>query len=125
MAYLNNLQTVSLEAGADLSAKQYFFVAVAADGQVDPAGNGANADGVLQNDPDAAGKMADVAIAGISKVVAGAAITRGDKVASDAAGKAKTAVSTNRVLGLALAAAAADGDVFPVLLKLAGEPNVA
>lgn len=125
MAYLNNLQTVSLEAGADLSAKQYFFVAVAADGQVDPAGNGANADGVLQNDPDAAGKMADVAIAGISKVVAGAAITRGDKVASDAAGKAKTAVSTNRVLGLALAAAGADGDVIPVLLKLAGEPNVA
>ena len=50
MAYSDNLQTISGEAGADLSAKQYFFVTIASDGQVDPTGNGLSADAVLQND---------------------------------------------------------------------------
>lgn len=116
---------ITLEAGADLSAKQYFFVTLASDGQIDPTGDGANADGVLQNDPDAAGKPATVRICGVSKVVAGAAITKGDAVASGSAGKAKTAASTNRVLGRALQTSTADGQIIAVLLKLGGEPNAA
>jgi hypothetical protein len=114
---------ITLEAGADLSAKQYFLVAIASDGQIDPAGDGANVDGVLQNDPDDAGKAATVRISGVSKVVCGAAITKGDKVASDAAGKAVTAASSDRVIGRALQTTTADGQILAVLLKVAGEPN--
>lgn len=125
MAFENNLQTITLEAGQDLSAKQYFFVTMASDGQVDPTGDGLSADGVLQNDPDAAGRPACVGISGVSKVVAGGAIARGAQVASDASGKAATATTGDRVLARALKASTADGDLIPVLLKLAGEPNAA
>lgn len=118
-----NLTLLTMEAGQDLSAKQYYFVTVAADGQIDPTGDGAEADGVLQNAPSAAGYAATVAVAGISQVVAGAAITRGASIASGSAGKAKTATSGNRVLGKAMDAAAADGDIIRVLLKVQGAPN--
>lgn len=118
MAFEQILQSITIEAGADLSTKQNLFHTIAADGQIDPTGDGLLADGVLQNNPNAAGQPANLAVAGISKVTAGAAITRGDLVASDSAGKAKTAVSTNEILGRALAAALADGDIIPVLLKL-------
>jgi len=118
-----NLTLITMEAGQDLSAKQYYFVSLASDGQIDPTGDGANSEGVLQNAPSAAGYSATVAIAGISQVVAGAAITRGASVASGSAGKAKTAASGNRVLGIAMDAAAADGDIIRVLLKVQGAPN--
>jgi len=117
MAYTLTGQCVTLEAGQDLSSSQYFFVAVAADGQVDPAGDGAFAEGVLQNDPDAAGKAASVQIDGISKVTAAGAISVGDAVSSAASGKANTAASGDVILGTALGAATADGDVISVLLK--------
>lgn len=118
-----NLSCITMEAGQDLSSKQYYFVSLASDGQIDPTGDGASAEGVLQNAPSAAGYSATVGISGVSQVVAGAAITRGDSVASGSAGKAKTAASGNRVLGIALSAAAADGDIIRVLLKVQGAPN--
>lgn len=123
MATSDNLKCVTMEAGADLSTKQYYFVSLASDGQVDPTGDGASAEGVLQNDPSAAGQPATVAIDGISIVVAGAAIARGALVASGSAGKAKTAASGNRVLGIAMEAASADGDWISVSLKVQGAPN--
>jgi len=123
MAFEERLENITLEAAVDLSAKQYFFVAQDANGRAVLAGNGANAEGVLQNAPDLLGKAASVAVSGTSKVVAGAAIALNAKVASDAAGKAKTAASGNRVLGVAREAALADGDIISVLLKLEGEPN--
>lgn len=117
------LKTITLEAGQDLSAKQNYFVSLASDGQIDPTGDGANAEGVLQNAPAWAGAAATVAIEGVSQVIAGAAITRGASIASDSSGKAKTAATGNRVLGKALDAAAADGDIIRVLLKVQGAPN--
>lgn len=124
MATESTLVSLSAEAGSDLSTKQYYFVVRNSSGQLALAGNGATADGVLQDKPAAAGRAAAYAISGLSKVVAGAAIARGAQVASDANGKAKTAVTGNRVLGRAHIAAAADGDVISVILKLQGEPNV-
>lgn len=102
MAWKDNMQTISLEAGVDLSAKQFFFVSVSADGQIDPTGDGAHADGVLQNDPDAAGKAAEVAIGGVVKVNCGGTVTRGGAVASDGSGQAVDATSGDVILGTAL-----------------------
>lgn len=123
MATDQSMVCINLEAGQDLSSKQYYFVTIASDGQVDPTGDGLSADGVLQDAPSAAGYPATIAISGRTKVVAGAAIARGANVASGATGKAKTSANGNRVLGVALEAAAADGDVISILLKVQGHPN--
>lgn len=113
-------QCVTFEAGQDLSSSQFYFVTVASDGQIDPTGDGAYANGVLQNDPAAAGRAATVQIDGISKVVASAAITVGAAVSSTAAGKAVTAATGDVILGTALEAASADGDIIAVHLEARG-----
>lgn len=119
MAFTDNQQVVSLEAGADLSTKQFFFVSVSADGQVDPTGDGAHADGVLQNKPAAAGRAAEVAIGGITRVVCGGVVTRGGPVASDANGEAVNPTSGDVILGTALETGA-DGAVISILFQPRG-----
>lgn len=117
MSSQNSTICTTLKASADLSANQYRFVEITA-AQTVGACNAITdlAIGVLQNDPDAAGKPAAVAIFGTTKVVAGAAIAAGAKVAPTAAGKAQTAASTQVPRAIALDAAAADGDVIEILL---------
>lgn len=116
MSAMEQVQSITLEAGADLSAGQFKFVLVASDGQVDlVASAGGDADGVLLNDPDAAGKAATVAYAGRVKVVAGGTVAAGAKVQSDASGDAITAASGDHVLGKCLVGGA-DGELIEVLL---------
>lgn len=116
MAYESNLNCVSLEAGQDLSAKQYYFVTVASDGQVDPTGDGLEADGVLQDTPSAAGQAAQVAISGITKVACGGTVTKGGDVGSDSAGKAVDAATGDYILGVALETGAS-GSIIAMLLR--------
>lgn len=67
------------------------------------------------------GEPTDVIMEGIALVQAGAAVTRGNEVTSDANGKgvaaAPAAGTNNRIIGIALASAATD-DWFPVLISL-------
>lgn len=119
MARDEALTSITLEAGQDLSAKQYFFVSMSSDGQIDPTGDGAAAIGVLQNDPSAAGRAAEVGIAGRTMVKAGGTIAAGAQVASDAAGEAVTAASGDVVLGTALQSAV-DGDTFAMVFQPRG-----
>lgn len=101
-------------AGADLSSSQYLFVVPTA-GEVVVAGAGVSALGVLQNKPED-GQPAQVMAWGVSKVVAGAAITAGAKVQSNASGQAITATSTNFVNGFALTAAGGADEVISMLV---------
>lgn len=104
------------EAGSDLSAAQYKFVKVAADGQIDVVvGPGVSHDGVLQNDPAAQGRAGTVVKGGIVKVIAGAAIARGAELQIDAQGRAITATGHESV-GRALEAAGTAGDRIAMLL---------
>ncbi len=119
MATQDNMLTVTLEAGADLSAKQFYFVSVASDGQIDPTGDGVDADGVLQDAPAAAGRAALVAIAGKVKVVCGGVVTRGGPVASDADGKAVNAGTGDIILGVALETGAS-GRIIEILFQPRG-----
>ncbi len=69
------------------------------------------------------GDLIPVDVAGIVLVEAGAAIALADgekKVQSDAQGRAVAAAGANPVAGVVLAAAAAAGDIVPILL--AGGP---
>jgi hypothetical protein len=119
MATQDNMLCVTLEAGADLSTKQFYFVSVAADGQIDPTGDGLDADGVLQDAPAAAGRAALVAIAGKVKVVCGGVVTRGGPVASDASGTAVNPATGDIILGTALETGAA-GRIIEILFQPRG-----
>lgn len=136
MATQEALVSVSRVAAADLSAKQYTFVKVDGDGKAAAASAaGEPVFGVLQNDPGT-GEEATVAVGGISKVKADGVINEGDLIATSAdgqaavatkatvntadAGVAADAVSGSYVIGIAVSAAAAAGEVVSVLLTHAG-----
>lgn len=92
-----------------------------------PTANTAIVLGVIMENIDVAkvltGKAtADVRILGIAPVTASAAITVGAPVRADADGRASAAVSTNQIVGLALQAAGAAGDIINVLLTPAARP---
>lgn len=108
-----------LLAAADLTAKQHYFVAVNTDGKIAVAGDGVAALGVLQNKPDS-GEVADVGTLGVTQVVAGGVVTAGDKVASDASGKAATATTGEYAIGIALGTTAGDGEKLSVYLNAYG-----
>lgn len=106
MAWEVPVLDVSLIASDDFTDNQFYFVKVNSDGEIELAGDGEAALGVLQNKPgeatEAAGEAASVRVYGVSKVVAGETIAAGEEVASDADGKAKVATLGDRVLGVAL-----------------------
>ena len=63
MAFESSKTLITLEAAADLSAKQYYFVAVDSNGKAALTGDDGNPIGVLQNKP-AAGEAATICTAG-------------------------------------------------------------
>jgi len=104
----------------DMSANLFKFVklsgstAVAAAAATDPVV------GVLQNKPTASGQPATVMIDGVSKVIAGAAITAGSVVYIDSTGRATSTAASNKSVGIAESAATGAGEVISVLLKPLG-----
>lgn len=100
MTQMNQVQSVTVPASADLSASQYLFAFIDSNGNAAiRVTQGADVVGVLQNKPAALGRPAQIGYAGITKVVAGGTVTAGGKAMSDGAGKAVTATSTNREVG--------------------------
>ena len=125
MAVYNTDQDIlAFDAGADLSANQYNFVTLSEDNSVTVASLAtARANiGILQNDPKS-GQRASVSTDGISIIVAGAAITVNDLVTTNSSGRAitKPASGTYVVMGRALEAAGADGDLISMVQKPYGE----
>jgi hypothetical protein len=118
MATKENTQSITLLAGADLSAAQFRFVKTNSAGAAVLAGAGEMANGAVQNDPES-GQAALVDISGVTKVEAAAAITTGALVASDAAGKAVAATSDDYALGTAMETGAADR-IISVLFQPSG-----
>jgi len=117
MALNQSLTEVDLPAAADLSANQYRFLDVDANGRAAvPTVAGSNGPGIQQNDPAALDRPTSVAIAGVSKCIAGAAVAAGAKVSTDNQGRGITAVATHHVRGQAFTAASAAGELFEVQL---------
>ncbi|KPK37655.1 MAG: hypothetical protein AMJ69_10785 [Gammaproteobacteria bacterium SG8_47] len=117
MAFNNAQHVVTLEAGANYATKQFFFVSMSSDGQIDPTGDGAAAIGVLLNDPAAQGRAAEVCIGGLTRVECGTAgVTAGDDIASDASGNAVPAATGDVILGTALETGA-DGEVISIIFQ--------
>ena len=108
-----------LKASATLAAKQYYAVKLASTaGEVAVCSSGTDVViGLVQNDP-AAGEAADVAALGVALGYASTAITRGTALATNTTGQLETTSTDNyQVIGIALEAATAAGDIIRVLLN--------
>jgi hypothetical protein len=118
MSQYNSGKTITCEVSADLSSKQYCFMKLGTDGRV--TYSTATTDkivGVLQDDPDAAGKGGNVMVDGCSKMIAGTVIAVGNFLTTNNAGKAvPIAGTTELVRAMALEAASAADAEFEVLL---------
>lgn len=109
MATQGQYTAETFTAGEDLSAAQWHFVTLEADGEVDLADADAeNAIGVLINNPTA-GKAATVAVRGRVKVEAGGAITAGDDVVTNAAGEAVERTTSASATAVTMGYALEDG----------------
>lgn len=115
--YVDTQSKISLAAGADLSAKQYTFVKMSGTGVVGAAAATDVCIGILQNAPTS-GKTAEVAVSGVSKVKASAAISAGALVGVTSTGTAVALTvgtdTTKYVFGQAITAAGAAGDIIAV-----------
>lgn len=123
-------QVVSFEA-ENVMAERYVCVELGgSDNQVDlPDTANEQVIGVIQDVVDAVGEAVPVMISGITKVVAGGVISKGDKLTAVAStGRVQTApsissswtgtsASTENVIGIALEAAAAAGEVIKMLIR--------
>jgi len=108
--------TFTREAAGDLSGKQFLFMQIDTDGEIDIAANqGEACDGVLQNKPSAQGQAGSIMVNGVSKVVAGETIGDGILCTTGADGRCEIAASNDIVLGKTLEAGA-DGEIIAVLL---------
>lgn len=76
------------EAGADLSALQFYAVKLNSSSQVVAVSAVTDIPvGILQNDPAASGRAAELMVAGVSEVIAGGALTAGAQVCVDNTGR--------------------------------------
>jgi hypothetical protein len=108
-------------AASDLSAvtSQYKVVRATSATQVDITTAATQPPlGILQNRPKL-GEAAEVRVnsGSTTKAHAGAAITAGLEVMSDTSGRVIAATTTNEVVGIALTAAGAAGDLIDLLLR--------
>lgn len=111
MAYEIPTLNFTLEAAADLSAKQYFFVKVDANGKAALCAAATDKPvGVLQNKPES-GESAEIMALGISKVSSDAALNEADLIGTSADGQADAKVpgtdTTEYIVGQMLTATSA------------------
>jgi len=122
MAFSENMQTISLVAGEDLSSSQYYFVAVDTSGQAVLTGDDGNPIGVVQNKPES-GQAATIAIAGVTKLYIGteSGLGAGYNVGCDSNSAGKVSDTGSFRMGVALEDPTADGDIVSVLLQKNGK----
>ena len=103
-------------AAGDLRELQFRFVILNGSGlMAQNTTAGGRVSGVVQNKPNT-NQAVTVMQTGVSKVVAGAAITQGALVMSDNVGRAVPATGTNIAVGRAELAASAAGEIISVNL---------
>lgn len=118
MATSENLHVISVAVDADYSAGQFTIMTLQTDGQaLQATTNSSPLIGILQNKPAAAGRAGEIAIGGVSKCVASAAISVLAQLTATTGGKAVTTTTDHHfTIGIALTAATADGDIIDVLI---------
>lgn len=117
MATQNSLIHLTLPAAASFASSQYLFAVVNSSGQWAVAGTaGIRVDGVIQDNPDAAGKPSNGCIGGKTKIQLGGTVAAGAAVTTDANGKAVAATTGNIILGTCIEGGAA-GDIGSIIFN--------
>lgn len=121
MAIYSKYHTIpGMVATGDLRTSQYLVVQAASTaGAVKVATTKATDKilGILQNDPND-GEAAEVAYLGICKALAANSVTFGAKLSCNSTGQVvATTTDKDEVVGIALAASTAAGDIIPVMLS--------
>ena len=124
MAFERIERVETLEAAADLSAKQFYIVKISTTRTIDVADSAAVAYGVLQDKPKSGedGNVAPCGSGGITRLVVDATtdIAVGDYIKSHTNGKGiKATTDKDRVIGRAMEAATEDGQIIAVDLAFA------
>lgn len=113
---------ITLEAGEDLSTKQYRFVKIDTGKAVACSAATDVPIGVLQNDP-ASGEEAAIVVVGGTKIVSSASIAAGIKIGTNNAGKADAKVAgtdtTEYTVGQVVLGASADGEYLTAVVNCA------
>lgn len=122
MTMQGQVQALAYTSRGDNRTRQYHIMCQTGQGICDMAsrsnGNQQDVIGVLQNKPTSA-HFASVGVAGEAKVYAGAAITSLNcLLTTNGSGRAVTAASGDWTIGTAQEAAANDGDIIRILLRL-------
>jgi len=123
MAHSIPVLDLSMAAAADYSSYQFYLVKQnTSTGRATVASTrGEKVLGVLQDDPDAAGRSGSVRVYGVAKVIVGAAVTIDDELTVDASGRAiKASLDSDYVWGRALTAASNAGEVIAALVTIGG-----
>lgn len=120
---------ITLEAAADLSAKQYYFVKVDSNGKADVCSAVTDVPvGVLQNKPTA-GFAAEIVTVGVSKVSSDAALTEGMLIGTSADGQAGQKVpgtnTTHYIVGQMLTETGAANVLGTALINCASPSRAA
>jgi len=120
---------ITLEAAADLSAKQYNFVKVDSNGKAAACSGATDVPiGVLQNDPTA-GQTCEIVVTGVTKISSDAALNEGDLIGTSADGQADAKTpgtdTTNYVVGQMMTATGAAGVIGTALVNCANPHRAA
>lgn len=114
MAVAKHLFEHAATSAADLRTKLFYLAKIDSDGKIAVCGDGEAAIGSIYEGANT-GDPSTVVTHGIAKVICGASITAGARVASDASGKLVAAAVNDFEVGTALTAGDAN-DIIPVLL---------
>ena len=105
----------SVIAGADLSAKQFYYTKLNASGQIVLAGAGERGLGILQDKPGL-GQVGSVCALGKSMGIYGAEVTAGQSLTPNASGKLVPAIANDAVVAMAAESGSA-GEIRSVYLR--------
>lgn len=119
MAEYGELETISMDADADLSLHRYHIVRATSAKGVNVASLSTPIEviGVLQNQPES-GEIAAVAYSGKSKIQVGAAIGANKFFTTNASGRGVICTSGDMAVGRILEASTANGDIVTCLLNV-------
>lgn len=119
---------ISLQASTDLSASQFCAMTMNSSQQLLLPSANSTILGVLQNNPNAAGKAAELQIRGVTKAKLGGTVNVGDTVKVDSSGRFLTASAGDIAAGFAVGMCIVGGainNIGSVSLDLAGTGFVA
>ena len=117
MSYQNRGTNLpAIVAAADFSSSQHRFITIDTDGKAALTTLGGRIDAAREDNPIADQAAALMGPGSVAKITAGEAITIGDKLASDATGRCKTATASEEVGGIALTSAGGADELVSVWL---------